>query len=516
MPRDGSGVYSLPSGNPVVTGTVIASAWANSTLSDIAAQLNNVFTRDGLLGPTGPFKIVDGTVAAPGLAWNSEPGMGWYRSSAGARRFAVGGFPIEIMEGAAASTGGILLPRAAGAASWALRNQPAGVADYNQSSLVQNADGTTTLQNFGVGAATAKPINYTAASHSFTGTVVGNSGMVTTGFQCANIELVEATFPFIDFRVGGAPDFSVRVNGNSSWPSRLTVSSQTVNTMLLVEGTSGGVSFAGVANSNAGANTIAFGWRTDATLGLRVDGSQFGNTWPISITGTATTATTAVNANAVNGISGWNYSNRAKQPTYIWCTDGAQNDQYLTTPANLTVGAANFITNFTFDLVSAMGFASGDVGIPYMRRTGQPDIRRLLWQTTNDDTVRSLRLTGINPGVNAAMEVSGTSGAWGVTVNASDERLKSNIVPSSVNGIAALEAMELIEYDAGEVHELIGFRAQNLQRIDPHMVFGVEQPEGSPFYELGTILNPNDHVVLAYVVKAVKELIDRVAKLEAV
>lgn len=94
MPRDGSGVYTLPAGNPVVTNTVIASVWANGTMSDIAVQLNNVFTRDGLLGPTGPFKVVDGTVAAPGLAWNSEPGLGWYREGANRLSLAAAGRKI--------------------------------------------------------------------------------------------------------------------------------------------------------------------------------------------------------------------------------------------------------------------------------------------------------------------------------------------------------------------------------------------------------------------------------------
>ena len=77
MPRDGSGVFTLAAGNPVVTNTVIASAWANTTLSDIAAQLNNVFTRDGLLGPTGPFKIVDGTVAAASGPRLLRASRGW-------------------------------------------------------------------------------------------------------------------------------------------------------------------------------------------------------------------------------------------------------------------------------------------------------------------------------------------------------------------------------------------------------------------------------------------------------
>ena len=39
MSRNGSGTYSLPAGNPVVTATTITSTWANTTLSDIANAL---------------------------------------------------------------------------------------------------------------------------------------------------------------------------------------------------------------------------------------------------------------------------------------------------------------------------------------------------------------------------------------------------------------------------------------------------------------------------------------------
>lgn len=78
MPRDSSGNYTLPAGNPVVTNTVIDSVWANTTLADIAAQLNNVLTRDGLLGTTGPFGVVNGNAVSPGLAFNSDSGTGLY------------------------------------------------------------------------------------------------------------------------------------------------------------------------------------------------------------------------------------------------------------------------------------------------------------------------------------------------------------------------------------------------------------------------------------------------------
>ena len=47
MSRNGSGTYTLPAGNPVVTGTTISSVWANSTLSDMANALTNSVATDG-------------------------------------------------------------------------------------------------------------------------------------------------------------------------------------------------------------------------------------------------------------------------------------------------------------------------------------------------------------------------------------------------------------------------------------------------------------------------------------
>jgi hypothetical protein len=47
MARNGSGTYSLVSGNPVVTGTSVSSTWANNTLSDIATALTASIAADG-------------------------------------------------------------------------------------------------------------------------------------------------------------------------------------------------------------------------------------------------------------------------------------------------------------------------------------------------------------------------------------------------------------------------------------------------------------------------------------
>jgi len=142
MPRDGSGVYTLPAGNPVVTNTVIASAWANGTMSDIAAQLNNVLTRDGLLGPTGPFKIVDGTVNAPGLAFASEVGLGMYRPAANQISWAAAGIAVMNWTLANATQSYINFgPRTAGQSQINLSNQPLGGANQGTFYLSMDASG---------------------------------------------------------------------------------------------------------------------------------------------------------------------------------------------------------------------------------------------------------------------------------------------------------------------------------------------------------------------------------------
>lgn len=134
MPRDGSGVYTLPAGNPVVTNTLIQSSWANPTMSDIAVQLNNVVTRDGLLGPTGQFKLADGTVAAPGIAFNSEPGLGVFRPLASIMGYAAGNAQIAALDASTTSATYFSLYNRSGVGTpaFVLANAPKGSANFTQ------------------------------------------------------------------------------------------------------------------------------------------------------------------------------------------------------------------------------------------------------------------------------------------------------------------------------------------------------------------------------------------------
>ena len=52
MPRNGQGQYVLPPLNPVVPDTIIATAWANGTLDDMALALSTSISTDGQTPPT--------------------------------------------------------------------------------------------------------------------------------------------------------------------------------------------------------------------------------------------------------------------------------------------------------------------------------------------------------------------------------------------------------------------------------------------------------------------------------
>ena len=63
MSRNGSGTYSLPAGNPVVSQTVISSTWANNTMNDIASALTGSVASDGQTPMTGPLNMNSNKIA---------------------------------------------------------------------------------------------------------------------------------------------------------------------------------------------------------------------------------------------------------------------------------------------------------------------------------------------------------------------------------------------------------------------------------------------------------------------
>lgn len=99
MSRAGDGTYTLPLPD-VVAGDDIEASWANTTMDDIAAEMQDSLSRSGKGGMSAALKLASGTVSAPGLSFTSEANSGSYRASAGDIRGAVGGADIWRMTSA--------------------------------------------------------------------------------------------------------------------------------------------------------------------------------------------------------------------------------------------------------------------------------------------------------------------------------------------------------------------------------------------------------------------------------
>ena len=66
MSRNGSGTYTLPAGNPVVTGTTITSSWANTTMQNIADGLTQSVASDGQTPMSGALNMATNKIISLG------------------------------------------------------------------------------------------------------------------------------------------------------------------------------------------------------------------------------------------------------------------------------------------------------------------------------------------------------------------------------------------------------------------------------------------------------------------
>jgi hypothetical protein len=83
MSRNGSGTYTLPAGNPVVTSTTISSTWANNTLADLATAMTGSVAADGQTTVTGNIKMGSNRITglADGIAATDAATVGQVPSS---------------------------------------------------------------------------------------------------------------------------------------------------------------------------------------------------------------------------------------------------------------------------------------------------------------------------------------------------------------------------------------------------------------------------------------------------
>jgi hypothetical protein len=91
MPRNATGTYTLVAGNPVTTGAVIESEWANNTMADLASEMTDSLSRTGDGGMEVPLKGVTGTPTNPTYTFTNFPNSGIYAATGTDVRLSIAG-----------------------------------------------------------------------------------------------------------------------------------------------------------------------------------------------------------------------------------------------------------------------------------------------------------------------------------------------------------------------------------------------------------------------------------------
>ena len=162
MAFNGSGVFSLVSGNPVVTGTTISSTWANNTLSDIATGLSTTITKDGQTTPTANIPMGGVKITGVGAATTNGDALRF-------ENIALMGSSIQAQTYTAFTTGGTTT-------AYTLTPTPAITSLVaNQRFRVQfNAANTSTTPTLAISGLTAKALKIYDATGAKVNPLVGS------------------------------------------------------------------------------------------------------------------------------------------------------------------------------------------------------------------------------------------------------------------------------------------------------------------------------------------------------
>jgi len=268
MPRNGSGVYSLPAGNPVVSGTTIQATWANGTMTDVADALTGSIARDGTGGMTGALRLADGTVAIPGLAFTAETTTGFSRPTANAIVASVAATErVRINASGATVTGALSVSSdaAIGTTSALGRLHVRSAADVNlflRDAAAVGLSSGNILESFNNATSATVPIYLRASSFTFGadsgGSFVqrmeldasGNLGVGVTPSAWSNINALEFAGGFFGAssalmvnghncyfdgtnwraKVTGESNYNVLLSGSFIWNSAASVTAGSVTT----------------------------------------------------------------------------------------------------------------------------------------------------------------------------------------------------------------------------------------------------------------------------------------------
>lgn len=236
--RNSVGTYTLPGGNPVVSGTTISSAWANNTLGDIAVELTNSLDRQGRGAMLAPLQLVQGTPGAPALTFAGDLDTGLYRAGNGDVRMQVDGAQTLTFRPA-----GTLTPGTAEVGEIQVNGESnfSGLSTFSDSVVMEDTLKVTGASTFNGAASFVSPVSLTSGGPALT-LKPGGANHVYAEFYSDSAS-PSTRSGFIGYSAAGSSDFAVvnsKPGGNiilsttnyvsSNAPVRLTSSNPSATT----------------------------------------------------------------------------------------------------------------------------------------------------------------------------------------------------------------------------------------------------------------------------------------------
>jgi len=281
MPRDINGIYTLPAGNPVAPNTTISPTWANTTLQDIADALSQSLAVDGSVSPA--------KLSSDAAGFRTKLGLG----TAATKNTGASGSTVPLCNGSNTWSA---------AQTFSLDVNVGGNLDITGSS---NLGGATIKTGKNLSLVDGQ---FTGAKSSQDMATWSTAGIVSRG-------LTGSADAFIAFDVSGvrAGAIGITADNELSWKTNAdgtskykvwTAKNFDPNTKQNALG------FTPVRQGSVDSgttNVVNIGWRTDGTIGLKIDSTEFYNVWPMNITGSA---------GSLGGVAASSYARRDSDNTF--------------------------------------------------------------------------------------------------------------------------------------------------------------------------------------------------------
>lgn len=169
----------------------------------------------------------------------------------------------------------------------------------------------------------------------------------------------------------------------------------------------------------------------------------------------------------------------------------------------------------SYDTVIATGWTNPDIGISSpitiignssrpMYFYFVPNILNSEWQIMKSILIDGMIWTE-SQAKGKYIHVATPDGAYGITVWASDTKLKKNVTKTEVDALSLIAKIDFIQFDwkSNDAHVDIGVSANQLDDIMPDAVIDIEQPEGSDY---DTLKNIDTGKMTTYALKGIQEL----------